>query len=90
MEFSTQGVLTPPPHAEWKISMLFFWSVNPFISTFRAFLDFTLIKMDEVGGGGGGGGLGGVGEGVSGRFPLRHIFFISFPSHIRLCLRSKY
>ena len=31
---------------------------NLFISTFRAFLDFTLIKVDEVGGGGGGGGGG--------------------------------
>ena len=73
-----------------KCPCYFFGVWNPFISTFRAFLGFTLIKVDGVGGGGGGGGMGGVGEEVSGWFPLRHILFISFPSLIRLCLRSKY
>ena len=56
------GVFDPPPHAEWKISMLFFLECglwNLFISKFRAFLDFTLIKVDEVGGGGGGWSKGG-------------------------------
>ena len=32
---------------------------NPFISTLRAFLNFTLVKVDEMGGGGGGGSRGG-------------------------------
>ena len=41
-----------------KFPCYFFGVWNPFISTFRAFLDFTLIKVDEVGGGGGGGGGG--------------------------------
>ena len=73
-----------------KFPCYFFGVWNPFISTFRAFLNFTLVKVDEMGGGGGGGISGGVGEEVSGWFPLRHILFISFPSLIRLCLRSKY
>ena len=76
-----------------KFPCYFFGVWNPFISTFGAFLGFTLIKVDGVGGGGswgGGGGGGGVGEEVSRWFPLHHILFISFPSLIRLCLRSKY
>ena len=77
------GVLTP--HAEWKISMLFFWVWNPFISTFGAFLGFTIIKVDGVAGGGGwggGGGGGGVGEEVSRWFPLHHISVV--PSFTRI------
>ena len=84
--FHSGGFDPPPPMLSGKYPCYFFGVWNPFISTFRAFLDFTLIKVDEVGGGG----VGGVGEEVSGWFPLRHILFISFPSLIRLCLRSKY
>ena len=69
-----------------KFPCYFFGVWNPFISTFRAFLNFTLVKVNE----GVGEGVGGVGEEVSSWLPLRHILFLSFPSLIRLCLRSKY
>ena len=52
------GGFDPPPMLSGKYPCYFFGVWNPFISTFRAFLDFTLIKVDEVGGGGGGGGGG--------------------------------
>ena len=84
------GVFDPPPHAEWKISCYFFGVWNPFISTFRAFLNFTLVKVDEVGGGGGGGGCGGGCGGSWGggqwMVSTTSYLFISFPSLIR----SKY
>ena len=52
------GGFDPPPMLSGKFPCYFFRVWNLFISTFRAFLDFTLIKVDEVGGGGGGGGGG--------------------------------
>ena len=53
------GGFDPPPMLSGKFPCYFFLVWNPFISTFRAFLDFTLIKVDEVGGGGGGEARGG-------------------------------
>ena len=42
-----------------KFPCYFFGVWNPFISTFRAFLNFTLVKVDEMGEGVDGGVVGG-------------------------------
>ena len=55
------GVFDLPPMLSGKFPCYFFGVWNPFISTFRAFLDFTLIKVDE-GVKGGGQGSRGVGQ----------------------------